>query len=126
MADDEKKRMLIVEDEAPARLLLRRTFEKYGFQVETAEDGLDCLRKLEDFKADIILTDMMMPVLDGLELIKAIRRYQETKSIPIIAITAKTDAMSMIEGINAGATGYVNKPFKAEELFKKVQNCLSR
>jgi DNA-binding response OmpR family regulator len=100
-------RILVIEDEAPVKIMVSRLLEKNGFVVRTAEDGLDGLRVLEEFRPDLIIADVMMPNLDGLTFTKALKNRRETKNIPLIFLTAKTDPLSMIEGINVGAKFYV-------------------
>lgn len=94
--------------------------------VSLAADGmeaLDALRKMEKLP-DLIVTDLMMPRLDGLGLLKQIRADPRGKNIPIIILTAKAQPMDVITGINAGARHYLVKPFKREELLEKVRRVL--
>ncbi len=126
MADEKDKRnILVIEDEVHVRTLVSRLLEKNGFVVRTADDGLDGLRVLEEFRPDLIISDVMMPNLDGLTFTKALKNRKETKIIPLIFLTAKTDPLSMIEGINVGAKFYITKPFQAEDVLAKVKKVLS-
>jgi len=126
MADEkEKKNILVIEDEGHVRTLVSRLLEKSGYIVRTADDGLDGLRALESFRPDLIITDVMMPNLDGLTFTKALKNRRETKLIPVIFLTAKTDPLSMIEGINVGAKFYITKPFQIEDVLAKVRKVLS-
>ena len=126
MADDkEKKNILVIEDEAHVRTLVSRLLEKNGYGVRAAEDGLDGLRALETFRPDLIIADVMMPNLDGLTFTKALKNRRETKNIPVIFLTAKTDPLSMIEGINVGAKFYITKPFQIEDVLAKVKKVLT-
>jgi len=126
MADEkEKKNILVIEDEGHVRTLVSRLLEKSGYTVRTADDGLDGLRALESFRPDLIITDVMMPNLDGLTFTKALKNRRETKIIPVIFLTAKTDPLSMIEGINVGAKFYITKPFQIEDVLAKVRKVLS-
>jgi DNA-binding response OmpR family regulator len=125
MAEAEKKGILVIEDEAPVKIMVSRLLEKNGFVVRTAEDGLDGLRVLEEFRPDLIIADVMMPNLDGLTFTKALKNRRETKNIPLIFLTAKTDPLSMIEGINVGAKFYVTKPFQIDDLLAKVKKVLN-
>jgi DNA-binding response OmpR family regulator len=76
-------------------------------------------------RPDIMICDMMMPNLDGLEFVKAVKAHSDTQRIPVIFLTAKTDPRSMIDGINVGARFYVTKPFAIDDLLSKVRRALS-
>jgi DNA-binding response OmpR family regulator len=123
-ADAEKKKILVIEDEEHVRTLLSRILEKDGYEVRVAKDGLDGLRTLEVFRPDLILADVMMPNLDGLTFTKALKNRRETRVIPVIFVTAKSDPLSMIEGINVGAKFYITKPFQIEDVLVKVRKVL--
>lgn len=117
--------ILILEDDPAVQLLMRKQLVAHGFQVTCADDGLDGLIKLEQVKPDLIICDVMMPNLDGIEFVKAVKGHADTQKIPIIFLTAKTDPRSMIDGINVGARFYVTKPFQIDDLLSKVQRALS-
>lgn len=120
----EGKTILVIEDDPSVQTLVRKALGMYGFAVTVADDGLDGLMKLESMKPDLIIADMMMPRLDGMTFVKAIKGHRETKQIPVIFLTAKSDPKSMIEGINVGARFYVTKPFQIDDLVSKVQKAL--
>src|SRR5262245_59677559 len=107
---------LVLEDDDSMRTLVRKLLESEGFTVETVGDGLEGLMKLETLKPHIVICDMMMPNLDGLTFTKAIKAHEHTKEIPVIFLTAKSDARSFTDGMAAGARFYVGKPFKHDEL----------
>jgi DNA-binding response OmpR family regulator len=119
------KHILVLEDEPAVQTLLRKQLAAHGFQVTVAGDGLDGLMKLESMAPDLIICDVMMPNLDGMGFVKAIKGHNDTQKIPVIFLTAKTDPRSMIDGINVGARFYVTKPFQIDELLAKVQKALS-
>ncbi len=116
--------ILVIEDDPSVQMLLKKQLAANGFSVTVATDGLDGLMKLETLRPDLMICDVMMPNLDGLEFAKAIKSHDQTKGIPIIFLTAKSDPRSMIEGINVGARFYVTKPFQIEDLVTKVQKAL--
>lgn len=122
MADG--KQILIIEDDASVRQLVSRLLTKSGYACTTATDGLDGLRALELAIPDLIILDVLMPELDGLTFVKALKTQRDTKPIPVIFLTAKSDPLSMIEGINVGAKFYVTKPFQSEDLLAKVNKVL--
>jgi DNA-binding response OmpR family regulator len=117
--------ILVVEDEPAVQTLLRKQLVAHGFRVSMANDGLDGLMKLETLKPDLMICDVMMPNLDGIEFVKAIKTRNLTDHIPVIFLTAKTDPRSMIEGINVGARFYVTKPFQIDDLLSKVRRALA-
>ena len=116
--------ILVVDDEAGIRELLSMELESHGYQVQTASNGEEALERLRAQKFDLVITDMMMPRLDGMGLAKAMRADERLAKVPIIMLTAKSGAMDVIGGINAGAKHYVTKPFKHEELLSKVRKLL--
>jgi len=118
------KVVLVIEDDPTVQTLVKKALGMYGFTVTVAEDGLAGLMQLESLKPDLIIADMMMPRLDGMGFVKAIKGRSETAKIPVIFLTAKSDPKSMIEGINVGARFYVTKPFQIDDLIGKVQKTL--
>src|SRR5215470_7707664 len=121
----EGKHVLVLEDEPAVQILLKKQLAANGFQVTIAGDGLDGLMKLEKLKPALIICDVMMPNLDGMGFVKAIKGHNQTQKIPVIFLTAKTDPRSMIDGINVGARFYVTKPFSMDELMSKVTRALA-
>jgi DNA-binding response OmpR family regulator len=121
----EKAHILVLEDDPSVQMLMRKQLTAHGFNVTVASDGLDGLMKLEQVRPDLIICDVMMPNLDGIEFVKALKGHGDTQKIPVIFLTAKTDPRSMIDGINVGARFYVTKPFAIDDLLSKVQRALS-
>lgn len=121
-----EKTILVVDDEVHIQELIKFNLSKNGFQVITADNGIDALRIVEDEKPDLILLDLMIPGIDGLEVCKKIRRNSSIESIPIIMITAKGEELDKILGLELGADDYITKPFSVRELVARVKAMLRR
>ncbi len=116
--------ILVIEDDPSVRTLLSKALCARGYAVETCEDGLAGLTRLEAVSPDLIIVDIMMPRLDGMTFVRAIKGHAHTQPIPVIFLTAKNDPKTMIQGINLGARFYVTKPFQIDELLTKVEKAL--
>ncbi len=117
--------ILVIEDDPSVRTLLTKALAGKGYAVETSEDGLQGLTRLESLRPDLIIVDIMMPRLDGMTFVRAIKGHDHTKQLPVIFLTAKNDPKTMIQGINLGARFYVTKPFQIDELLAKVHKALT-
>lgn len=115
--------ILVVDDEAQLVSVVRGYLEQAGFQVVTAGNGREALFAARDHQPDLIILDMMMPVMDGLTFM---REYQREGSAPIIALTAQVDEMDKVLGLEMGADDYVTKPFSPRELLARVRAILRR
>jgi DNA-binding response OmpR family regulator len=116
--------ILVIEDDPSVRTLLQKSLAARGYRITVANDGLEGLKLLETQTPDLIIADIMMPRLDGMTFVKAIKNHSSTKPIPVIFLTAKNDPRTMIEGINVGAKFYMTKPFQLDELVSKVEKAL--
>ena len=116
-------KVLIADDEAQIREILRVYFQKEGFQVLEAENGQEALERVEADRPDILLLDIMMPVMDGLQVCEEVRRKYD---IPIIMLTAKDDDDDRILGLETGADDYITKPFNTREVVARVKAVLRR
>lgn len=124
MADEAKRRIMIVEDDPEINLLLRKVLER-GYEVLQAKDGREALNTLNRIPPpDLVIADIMMPNLDGLSMVKAMKNHPVMKRIPVIFLTAKSGSMDVISGISAGAKHYITKPFKIDEVLSKVKKVL--
>ena len=121
-----KSRILVVDDEPEAVELLEFNLKKAGFDVITAADGAQALKKARSAQPDLIVLDLMMPEIDGLEVCKILRRDPATARIPIIMLTAKAAEVDRIVGLELGADDYVTKPFSPRELVLRVNKVLRR
>ena len=119
-------RILVVDDEPDAIELIRFNLKASGYEVLTAEDGKEALAKARKFSPDMILLDLMLPEIDGLEVCKILRRDPATASLPIIMLTAKASEIDRVLGLEFGADDYVTKPFSPRELMLRVRNLLKR
>ena len=115
--------VLIVEDDPNIRELLQMYLEKDGYAVTCAADGGQGLDKFRAIKPDLVLLDLMMPVLDGWAVCKAIRAESNT---PVIMLTAKGETNDKVQGLKAGADDYVTKPFEMKELLARIEAVLRR
>lgn len=124
-ADAGRKRILVVEDNADiAAFIGKRLTDKYC--VEYAADGKEGIEKARESVPDIIITDLMMPVMDGLQLCRQVRNDVLTSHIPVIMVTARVTEQERIEGLKAGADAYLSKPFNSEELTTRVEKLLEQ
>jgi two-component system alkaline phosphatase synthesis response regulator PhoP len=118
------KRILIIEDARNIRMALEDDFKFEGYKVETASTGLEGLEKALDLDLDIILLDLMLPELDGVEICKELRR--RNIGTPIIMLTAKSQEFDKVLGLELGADDYITKPFSTFELHARVKALLRR
>ena len=123
---DKKERILIVEDEKDIRDLVQLHLEKAGFETLVAQDGQEAFRKIQKFHPRLVVLDLMLPEMDGKELAKLLKARDDTKEIPLIMLTAKTDEVDRIVGFEIGADDYIPKPFSPRELVLRVKAVLKR
>jgi len=117
-------RILIADDERDIRLVLRTRLELEGFQVIEAGDGAEAVRLALDDSPDLIILDVMMPELDGVEVCNRLRASFSTRNIPVIMVTARAGRDDKLNGLVKGANDYVTKPFDMNELLQRVRNTL--
>src|ERR1700682_4766637 len=115
------KRVLIVDDSPTERHVLNDMLTKAGYEVVASDNGEDAILKAKSLKPDLILMDVVMPGLNGFQATRAISRDPETKSIPIIMCTSKSQETDKIWGLRQGARDYIVKPFDRDELIAKIQ-----
>jgi len=118
------KRIMTVDDSASVRQMVGFTLKQAGYEVVEATDGKDALSKLEGSGIHMVLTDLNMPNLDGIGLIKGLRAHQSYRFIPIVMLTTESQESRKVEGKQAGATGWIVKPFKPEQLVAVVRKVL--
>jgi diguanylate cyclase (GGDEF)-like protein/PAS domain S-box-containing protein len=121
---DKKPVVLIVDDEITARLLTREALEQSDFVVHEAEDGNQALAAVPSVKPDIIVTDVMMPGMDGFALCKEIRRHEQTRLLPVLIVTGLDDIRSIHRAYEVGATDFITKPFSWLVLRQRIRHIL--
>jgi len=118
--------VLVVEDDPVILQLLEVNFEMEGFTVITAADGAEGLDRARSGKPDIIVSDIMMPNVSGLDMVRELRADSQTEAIPVILLSAKAQTTDLKAGREAGADAYVTKPFEPLDLVDKVNALLDR
>jgi signal transduction histidine kinase len=118
-----RPRVLIADDNSDMRQYLARLLSEQ-YEVETVADGQEALRAAHEHSPDLIVSDVMMPILDGFELLKTLRAEEQTRTIPVVLLSARAGEESRVEGIQAGADDYLIKPFSARELLARVSGRL--
>jgi len=120
------KKILIVEDEKDILQLVKLYLDKEGFRTITATNGLDALRQTRSDHPDLLILDLMIPEIDGLEVCKKLRLTPQTAMLPIIMLTAKSEESDMVVGLELGADDYVTKPFSPRGLVARVKALFRR
>lgn len=122
----EKAKILVVEDEAPIQELLQFNLERQKYRIQLADSGEKALEVVGDFMPNLILLDIMLPGVDGLEVCKQIKANPKTARIPIIMLTALSEEADIVAGLELGADDYVTKPFSPRVLLARVKAALRR
>jgi two-component system chemotaxis response regulator CheY len=116
--------ILAVDDSASIRLMLSFTLKENGYRVIEAQDGRDGLAKLRDEAVDMVITDLNMPNMDGIDLVRGIRQNPGSRFTPVIMLTTESQEDRKNEARAAGATGWITKPFRPEQLLAVVKKVL--
>jgi len=120
---DGKRNILVVDDEPQITRVLKTTLSSQGYGIRTAADGEQALQEMKDWSPDLIITDLRMPNMDGLQLCRAIRAESR---VPIIVLSVKGEEAIKVESLDAGADDYITKPFNVNELLARVRAALRR
>jgi DNA-binding response OmpR family regulator len=120
------ERILVVEDNEEIAALLNFKLKHSGYEVSYAENGKLGLEAVKANTPDLIILDVMMPVMNGLEMLKVLKSDESTKSIPVIVLTALANEWEIVEGLELGADDYIAKPFKSQEFAARVRAVLAR
>ena len=121
-----KSRILIIEDEPDILEVLQYNLEREGFQTLSARDGVTGVSEAQKRKPTLILLDLMLPRMDGLEVCRQLRSLSDTKEIPIIMVTAKGEETDVVLGLELGADDYITKPFSPKEVVARIRALLRR
>jgi two-component system, OmpR family, alkaline phosphatase synthesis response regulator PhoP len=119
-------KILIVDDEEPIRELIKYNVEKDGFTSVCAENGIDAINLARKENPDIIVLDLLMPDMSGLDVCRILKNDNNTSSIPIIMVTAKTEDSDIVLGLEIGADDYITKPFSPKILLARIKSVLRR
>ena len=119
----DKSRVLVVDDEPQITRVLRTVLSSQGYQVKTAAEGEAALSSFTEFRPELVITDLYMPHMDGVELCKRIRAMS---SVPIIVLSVKGEERTKVEALDSGADDYVTKPFGIDELLARVRCVITR
>jgi len=117
------KKVLIIEDEKPISDIIKFNLEKDGFEVEVAYDGEEGLQKIQTLHPDLVLLDVMLPKMDGFEVLK---RTRENNQVPVVMLTAKEEEVDKVLGLELGADDYITKPFGMRELIARIKANIRR
>ena len=120
------KKIIIIEDDEAITWLLEFNLKKQGYDVVSAADGLEALQMLQEEKPDLVLLDIMLPEVDGYEICRTLRSWDEFKKTPVIMLTAKKKELDVVLGFELGADDYVTKPFNVRELVSRIKAHLRR
>ena len=120
------QKIMLADDEEDIKVVMQLFLESKGYDIVTAFDGLDTIERAKQELPDLILLDVMMPVIDGFEVCKRLKADPATFGIPIIMVSAAGQAESRQKGLDAGAVDYVVKPFEPEQLIERIQATLKK
>ena len=119
----DRSRVLVVDDEPQITRVLKTVLSSQGYQVRTAAEGESALSSLDEWRPELVITDLYMPRMDGVELC---RRIRAVSSVPIIVLSVKGEERTKVEALDSGADDYVTKPFGTDELLARVRAALRR
>jgi two-component system cell cycle response regulator len=120
LTDNAPLTILVADDEPVNRALIQRRLERQGYHVLTAQNGSEAVEKTKEALPDLVILDVMMPEMDGMDACRLIKENERTRDIPIIFLSARDETEMKVSGLSLGANDYISKPFKAEELLARV------
>ena len=122
--DSMAKKILVVEDSLMVQKLFKRALESHGFEVETSENGREALPLIENTQFDLIFTDLNMPFVNGIDFTKYVRKNANYQEVPVILVSSDSVSSRKTEAKEAGATGWITKPFSADKILAQVNHFL--
>ena len=121
MPADPSMKILIVDDMVTMRRIVKNVLKQLGFSnIDEAENGQDGLQKLKAGKYDFVVSDWNMPVMTGIDMLRAIRADEQLKALPVLMVTAEAQQKNLVEAVQAGVSNYIVKPFTAETMQEKL------
>lgn len=120
------KKIVLAEDEPQIARLVEFKLKKEGYQVVWKENGEEALKAIKADRPDLILLDVMMPVMDGYEVLRQLKEDENLKSIPVVMLTARAQERDVVKGIDSGVEDYITKPFHPAELLARVKRILGK
>ena len=120
------KKILIVDDDPVVRSLLTEYLTKHGYKVEVLSHGSECLQRLKTEQPDMLILDLIMPSMSGLQVLQSIREAQQTINLPVILLSANTESESGAYKIGIKADGYIQKPFEIKSMLEMIEQVFSR
>jgi two-component system alkaline phosphatase synthesis response regulator PhoP len=121
-----QKKVLIIDDEPSVGTLIKINLQRKGFAVETADSGVEGIGKARQERFDLVLLDVVLPAMSGIEVCKALRDTDSYEDTPIVMISSRSDGLTVETALAAGASGYLVKPFTFEELLRRIEDLLVR
>ena len=118
------RRVLVVDDHQPTVQLIRSALEGMGLDVRAAGNGAEALLAVHEEKPDLVILDVMMPILDGFQTLKVLQETADTRDLPVIMLTARSSDIDVARGWRSGATSYLTKPFSLDQLVSMVRRVL--
>lgn len=126
MINNDSYTILVVDDVEEIAMLVARVLKTAGYQTIIANDARTALKIMEKRLVDLVLLDINMPMVDGINMLKMMRKQQETRYTAVIMLTALEDSETTMECLRNGACGYITKPFDMNGLLRQVDNCIAR
>lgn len=118
--------ILVAEDQEHIRSLIAYKLKNSGYSVITVADGVEALKKAQETRPDLILLDVMMPLMTGFEVLARLKQHEQLKSVPVLLVTAQSQEDEVVRGLELGADDYITKPFSPHELAARVRTVLLR